>query len=88
MSDFLATISSNMLQVIGIGIIPSQNIKSQQYMDKISEWTTTNQMKLYEKKSKVMVFNYTRNYQFATRVHLDHTLLETIHETTLLVTEV
>ena len=74
---------------IGIdqSFIPSQNIKSQKYMDNICEWTTTNQMKLNEKKSKVMVFNYTRNYQFATRVHLNDTLLETINETTLLGTK-
>ena len=45
-------------------------------------------MKLNEKKSKVMVFNYTRNYQFSTRVHLNHTLLETVQETTLLGTKV
>ena len=31
-----------------------------------------------------MVFNYTRNYQFSTRVHLNDTLLETIYETRLL----
>ena len=49
-------------------------------MDNICEWTDANKMKLNEKKSKVMVFNYTRNYQFATRVHLNHTLLETINE--------
>ena len=31
-----------------------------------------------------MVFNYTRNYQFSTRVHLNDTLLETINETRLI----
>ena len=31
-----------------------------------------------------MVFNYTRNYQFATRIYLNSTLLETISETRLL----
>jgi hypothetical protein len=41
-------------------------------------------MKLNEKKSKLMVFNYTRNYQFATRIYLNSTLLETISETRLL----
>ena len=41
-------------------------------------------MKLNEKKTKLMIFNYSRNYQFATRVHLNNTLLETIRETCLL----
>ena len=53
-------------------------------MNNICEWTDANKMKLNEKKSKVMVFNYTRNYQFSTRVHLNDTLLETINETRLL----
>ena len=31
-----------------------------------------------------MIFNYTKNYQFATRIYLNNTLLETISETCLL----
>ena len=31
-----------------------------------------------------MIFNYSRNYQFATRIHLNNTLLDTIRETRLL----
>ena len=64
--------------------MPSQNIKSQSYMDNICEWTNVKKMKLNESKSKVMVINYAHNYQFATRVHLNDTLLETINETRLL----
>ena len=41
-------------------------------------------MKLNERKSNVMIFNYTHNYQFGTRVHLNDALLETISETRLL----
>ena len=41
-------------------------------------------MQLNEKKSNVMIFNYTRNYQFSTRIHLNNSLLETIGETKLL----
>ena len=43
-----------------------------------------NKMKLNENKSKVMVFNRTRNFQFSTRIHLDNTLLELISGTRLL----
>ena len=53
-------------------------------MDKISEWTKNNKMKLNEKKTQIMIFNHTKKYQFATRINLDGTLLETISETTLL----
>ena len=71
---------------IGINqlFLPSENIQSQQFMDNISEWTDANKMMLNGNKSKVMVFNCTRNYQFATRIHLNDQQLETIHETKLL----
>ena len=64
--------------------LPSENIQSQQNMDKICEWTDQKLMKLNEKKSKVMVINFTHNYQFATRIKLNDTLMETIKETRLL----
>ena len=53
-------------------------------MDNISNWTDRNMMKLNEKKSNIMVINFTTNYQFATRVKLNGSLLDTIHETKLL----
>ena len=56
---------------IGQSFIPSANPKSQSDMDKICQWTSTNKMKLNQKKSKVMVFNRTKNFQFSTRIHLD-----------------
>ena len=50
--------------------IPSENLNSQLYTDKIFKWTEENKMKLNEKKCKVMIFNRTRNYQFTTRVQV------------------
>jgi benzoyl-CoA reductase/2-hydroxyglutaryl-CoA dehydratase subunit BcrC/BadD/HgdB len=41
-------------------------------------------MQLNARKTKVMIFNYTKNHQFATRISLNGALLETIYETTLL----
>jgi hypothetical protein len=41
-------------------------------------------MKLNEKKSKVMVFNFTNDYQFATRLCIGDNLLETVTSTKLL----
>ena len=64
--------------------LPSENVCSQSYMNNVSEWTQSNKMELNERKSKVMIFNYTKNYQFATRIYLNNTLLETISETCLL----
>ena len=64
--------------------LPSENVCSQSYMNNVFEWTKSNKMELNERKSKVMIFNYTKNYQFATRIYLNNTLLETISETCLL----
>ena len=41
-------------------------------------------MELNEGKSKVMIFNCTKRYQFSTRIFLNNSVLETISETCLL----
>ena len=69
---------------IGDSYLPPENIKSQNYLDSVQEWTDGKKMKLNHKKSKVMIFNFTKNYQFATRVYLGDTLLEIVKDTKLL----
>ena len=64
--------------------LPSERVEPQSNMDRISQWTRENQMKLNESKSKIMIFNRSRNYQFATRVETNNTLMETLNETRLL----
>ena len=56
--------------------LPSQNILSQTYMDKINEWTGDKQMALNTSKTKYMVINFTKKFQFNTRISLENTLLE------------
>ena len=53
-------------------------------MDKIQQWTQHNKMKLNGKKTKLMVINFTRNYQFSSRIYLENELIEIIEETKLL----
>ena len=53
-----------------------QNLKSQEILEKISNWTDEHQMKLNPAKSKYMVVNFTDNYQFSIRLSLDDKLLE------------
>ena len=64
--------------------LDSGNIKSQTYLDKLSEWTKKKEMKLNTDKSKYMIFNFTRIHQFTTRLQLEGKLLEQVHETRLL----
>ena len=64
--------------------IPPENLKSQQYIDSISEWTKDHKMKINSEKTKTMLFNYTNNYQFRTRLKLNDEVLETVTETKLI----
>ena len=64
--------------------LPSEHFSSQMYLDKIEDWTDSNKSKLNVKKSNVMIFNFTENSQFSTRLYLENTLLEIIDETKLL----
>ena len=61
-----------------------ENIHSQKYLDSISEWTDRKRMKLNNDKSKYMVINFTRNYQFNTRLECNGKMLNQVRETKLL----
>ena len=64
--------------------LPSANTKSQMYLEQIQSWKTANKMKLNTTKTKAMIFNFNKNHQFSTRLHLENNLLEIIPETKLL----
>ena len=71
---------------IGIGhkFIHSENFKTQTYLNNISEWTEQNQMKLNTDKSNYMIFNFSKNYQFNTRLYLKDSLMQQVRQTRLL----
>ena len=59
-------------------------MKSQTYLNNISEWTDNQKMRLNEEKTKQMIFNFTNNYQFLTRNKLNNKNVEVIEKTKLL----
>ena len=61
-----------------------KNIKSQKYLKNIEKWSESKQMKLNEKKTNYMIFNFSTNYQFNTRLDIGGRKLDQIHETKLL----
>ena len=63
--------------------LSSKNIASQEYMNKICQWTDDHKMKLNEDKSKVMIVNFTKNFQFTTRIQMN-TILEIVNQTKIL----
>ena len=69
---------------IGHKFLHSDNFQTQSYLKKISEWTEQKQMKLNGDKSNYMIFNFSRNYQFNTRLYLENNILEQVKETRLL----
>ena len=58
--------------------------KSHDYLKKKSEWTTDRQMKLNTKKTNYMIFNFSKNYNFNTRLTIEGTKLDQVKETKLL----
>ena len=64
--------------------LSSEHILTQSHADNILQWTNENRMRLNDKKTKLMIINYTNNYQFSTRIYLENELLEIIDETRLL----
>ena len=69
---------------IGAKYLPTENYKSQNYLNSVQQWTDAKKMKLNQDKSKVIIFNYTKNYQFGTRLYLEDKLLEIVNQTKLL----
>ena len=64
--------------------IPNTNLKSQEYLDKIQEWTENHKMILNEEKTKTMIFNFSNSKQCSTRLMLKDKVIETVTETKLL----
>ena len=51
--------------------IPSENLKTQENLKQISDWTAKQKMKLNKKKTNYMIFNFTNNYQLSSRLNLE-----------------
>ena len=63
--------------------IPPQNLQSQDWLDKIDAWTENQKMMINTKKTKAMIFNFTDNHQFVTRLKLTDENVEVIEHTKL-----
>ena len=68
--------------------IPPDNLKSQEYLKWIDVWTKNQKMKINSKKSKTMIFNFSKNHKFSTRLQLGGEILEIVNEAKLLGTTI
>ena len=64
--------------------IKSEHLKSQDYLKKINEWSERQKMVISEKKTKAMIFNWTDNYQFTTRLQLKGENIEIVDKMKIL----
>ena len=64
--------------------IPGDYLQSQQYLERISEWTREQKMELNIDKSNAMIFNFTHNYKFTTGFTHDQGSIDVIDEVKLL----
>jgi hypothetical protein len=64
--------------------LPPENLQTQSNLNKISQWTRENKMELNVAKTKAMNFNFTKKFQFSSRLAIDDRVIETISETKLL----
>ena len=64
--------------------IPSEHLKSQKYLDQINEWTINHKMKINEKKSENMIFNFSRKFPFSASLTLNGQEIETVEKARLL----
>ena len=65
-------------------IIAPENLKSQQHLHAINNWTKKKKMKLNERKTKNMIFNFTNKFQFTTNLSVNDKDIEIVAETKLL----
>ena len=66
------------------GCVESKKLKTQENFKNIADWTESKQMKLNLKKSHAMVFNFTQNFQFTSRLTLGGESLNIVEETKIL----
>ena len=64
--------------------IDSRNLKSQEYLVDINKWTEENLMELNAKKTKCMVFNFTKKHKFTTDLTLKNQKIEIVDQAKLL----
>ena len=64
--------------------IEGEKLKSQNYLNQINEWTDNHKMIISEKKTKAMLFNFTDNYQFTTRLDLKGSNVEIVDKMKIL----
>ena len=65
-------------------IIVPENLESQKQLSNINIWTKKMEMKLNEKKTKSIIFNFSRKHQFITKLSVNNQNIEVVKKAKLL----
>ena len=65
-------------------LISKENLKTQNQLEIIQNWTKNQKMKLNVKKTKSMIFNFSKHHQFTTNLEVDGENIEIVNEAKLL----
>ena len=68
--------------------VDNNTLLSQQYLDRINQWTENQEMLISEKKTKAMIINFTDKHQFHTRLQLKGQNIEIVPKMKILGTVV
>ena len=66
------------------GFVEAKNLLTQKNIHEIQSWTENKKMKLNQKKSCAIIFNFTHNYQFTSRLTIEGKPLDIVDHTKLL----
>ena len=66
------------------GFVDAKNILTHKNIHEIQSWTENKKMKLNQKKSCAIIFNFTHNYQFTSRLTIEGKPLDIVDHTKLL----
>ena len=64
--------------------IQPDNIQTQRNLDRICKWTNEKKMQINSDKTNYMIINFTKNYQFNTRLKIEDKIIQQINQTKLL----
>ena len=64
--------------------VNNQELKTQLYLDKINQWTLNQNMQINKKKTNAMLINFTRNYQFTSRLQVQGQQIELVEQMQIL----
>ena len=66
------------------GYIDKSNLQSQKDLNLINTWTKKKRMILNQKKTKNIIYNFTKNLKFTTRMNVNNENIEAVQEVKLL----